>query len=361
MYTGDYVELLDILGVITKVIPCITGNGAPSPEEGVTGCLYLDTTTGLMYKCVAKNESSAVWEPMATGMSIISAKTTGNGALEASFLYDNLLTPDYYSMKIGDLILDSAGYLYQINAIYDTQCDAKYCGTQIGSNANGNYNRTLNFINGRLQLLNEAQDVVSEVDITPDCIKTVGGTTAYLFVGTKDYYKEISLTLSENVKNNLIAFITDDTSKEDIQNAIEKIKQWQTQVVGGYVTVQNANFASMARQDGNKNVIHETYAKKTIEEPTIEQTNANGFNVIKGSGYYYFDYYDGIEPPLSLGVLYWGGETTIAEMRVMMRDNDRDLWVSEQGVVCVGARGTAVLEISKYVRAKKLFNGGNGQ
>jgi hypothetical protein len=36
-----------------------------------------------------------------------------------------------YVVKIGDLILDSEGYLYQINALNTTFCEAKYCGTQV--------------------------------------------------------------------------------------------------------------------------------------------------------------------------------------------------------------------------------------
>ena len=41
-------------GVEAKEIPCLTGRGEPTVEtEGAVGCLYMDISTGDMYKCIS--------------------------------------------------------------------------------------------------------------------------------------------------------------------------------------------------------------------------------------------------------------------------------------------------------------------
>ena len=58
----NYVESLNLFGAEAKVIPCITGGGAPTDKtQGAVGCLYLDTYTGDIYKCVAASDDSYVW------------------------------------------------------------------------------------------------------------------------------------------------------------------------------------------------------------------------------------------------------------------------------------------------------------
>ena len=48
----NYVESLKIFGVHAKEIPCVTAEGAPTENtEGRPGVLYMDTVTGILYKC----------------------------------------------------------------------------------------------------------------------------------------------------------------------------------------------------------------------------------------------------------------------------------------------------------------------
>jgi hypothetical protein len=61
----------------------------------------------------------------------MSATISGGGTESVQFPYDNLRTPLTYVVKIGDLILDKEGYLYQIDALNTTYCVATYCGTRV--------------------------------------------------------------------------------------------------------------------------------------------------------------------------------------------------------------------------------------
>lgn len=57
-----YVDSYNILGINTRQIPCITGNGAPtSVTEGKVGCLYMDEDSGEIYKCISEIDGF-VWE-----------------------------------------------------------------------------------------------------------------------------------------------------------------------------------------------------------------------------------------------------------------------------------------------------------
>lgn len=58
----NYVKHLNLFGVEAKEIPNITGEGAPTTTtEGAVGCLYMDTLTGEMYKCVAVSNGIYTW------------------------------------------------------------------------------------------------------------------------------------------------------------------------------------------------------------------------------------------------------------------------------------------------------------
>lgn len=50
----NYVESFNLFGTPAKEIPCIKGEGVPTKTtEGAIGCLYMNTLTGDMYKCVS--------------------------------------------------------------------------------------------------------------------------------------------------------------------------------------------------------------------------------------------------------------------------------------------------------------------
>lgn len=129
-----YVKEFHINGVATKQVACIELHGKPNAAtEGAVGVLGVDMDSPLheVYKCVGVNGSIYSWELLSSGLSIMSATITGGGTESVQFLYANLLTPAMYVVKIGDLILDNEGYLYQIKALNTTYCDAKYTGTQV--------------------------------------------------------------------------------------------------------------------------------------------------------------------------------------------------------------------------------------
>ena len=59
----NYVESLNLLGVEAKQIACIKGEGVPTTQtEGKVGCLYMNTTTGDIYKCINDTDNVYSWE-----------------------------------------------------------------------------------------------------------------------------------------------------------------------------------------------------------------------------------------------------------------------------------------------------------
>ena len=129
-----YVRHFKICNVDTTQVGCIELNGKPNAAtEGAVGVLGIDMTSPLhdVYKCVAVNGGIYTWELLSSGMSIMSATITGGGIPSVQFPYENLRTPITYVVKPGDLILDSEGYLYQIDSLNTTFCETTYCGTQV--------------------------------------------------------------------------------------------------------------------------------------------------------------------------------------------------------------------------------------
>jgi hypothetical protein len=129
-----YVKHFDIDGVETRQAACIELHGKPNAAtEGYVGVLGIDLDSPLhdVYKCVAVNGSIYTWDLLSSGLSIMSATVSGRGAETARFEYAKLKKPSTYVIKIGDLILDSEGYLYQISGLNVDYCDASYCSTRV--------------------------------------------------------------------------------------------------------------------------------------------------------------------------------------------------------------------------------------
>ncbi|MBE6976214.1 MAG: leucine-rich repeat domain-containing protein [Ruminococcaceae bacterium] len=58
----DFVTHSNVLGVESKEIPTIPGVGAPTAATvGAVGCLYMDTDTGALYKCIAAVDGVYTW------------------------------------------------------------------------------------------------------------------------------------------------------------------------------------------------------------------------------------------------------------------------------------------------------------
>ena len=126
-----YVKQFNINGVDTKQVACIELHGKPNAAtEGHVGVLGIDVTSPLheVYKCVAVNGSIYTWELLSSGLSTISATIAGSGETLVQFPYSTLNIPNGYVLKVGDLIIDSKGYEYQVSVIDATSCSATYCG-----------------------------------------------------------------------------------------------------------------------------------------------------------------------------------------------------------------------------------------
>ena len=235
-----YVKQFKINGVDTKQVACVELQGVPNAAtEGSVGVLGMDMSspTHEVYRCVAVNGNIYTWELLSAGMSIISATITGEGGETKSFPYENLRIPNNYLIKVGDLILDSEGYLYQINSIGVESCDAIYCGTHIGGIASGDKDYHLTVTDGKLQMVTESGAIISNIDYpVPDgdtiCrdsstgeisaygIKTITDTPLRVFVGEQAEYEK----LTEEQQQNLFAIITDDPTKEMFLKKLEALE-----------------------------------------------------------------------------------------------------------------------------------------
>lgn len=59
----NHVKALNTLGVEVRQLPCYPGKGAPTTEtEGAVGEFYMDTDTGVIYKCTAAVDGVYTWE-----------------------------------------------------------------------------------------------------------------------------------------------------------------------------------------------------------------------------------------------------------------------------------------------------------
>lgn len=246
-----YVKQFHINGVDTKQVACIELSSPPNAAtEGAVGVLAMDMSspTHEVYRCVGVNGSIYTWELMSAGMSIISATITGEGGELMSFPYATLLLPTKYLVKIGDLILDSEGYLYQIRTIGVDTCDATYAGTHIGSAGGKTCKLVVN--EGKLQLVTENGAVWSSVDFLLSDgntiyrdpytgngivigVKTINDTILKFFVGTQEEYD----ALTTDQKENLFALITDDKTKDGILTEIENLNNGLT---SGSIVVKKA-------------------------------------------------------------------------------------------------------------------------
>lgn len=125
-------------GVDSTLTACVEVQGKPTTTtEGEVGLLTIDVSspTHEVYKCVAVNGAIYTWELLSSGMSILSSSEAGGGKNTAIFTYESINKTNDYVVKVGDLILDSRGYLYSITALGNTSCDAKY--TNIFLNRDG--------------------------------------------------------------------------------------------------------------------------------------------------------------------------------------------------------------------------------
>jgi hypothetical protein len=125
-----FVKGFDINGINTIQTACIELQGRPNAAtEGAVGLLAIDMSshTKDVYKCVRVEGAIYTWELLSSGMSILNSSESGNGIATATFTYSAIRMTDKYVVKVGDLILDSKGYVYRITRLNNTYCEAEYC------------------------------------------------------------------------------------------------------------------------------------------------------------------------------------------------------------------------------------------
>ena len=189
-----YVKQFHINGVDTKQVACIELHGKPNAAtEGAVGVLGIDVDSPLhdVYKCVAVNGSIYTWDLLSSGLSIMSATISGGGNELVQFPYANLLTPNTYVVKIGDIILDSEGYLYQIDALNNPFCEARYCGTQVVAYGKSAYDLAV-----KHGFEGDEEEWLDSIKAKPIIINTLVGSDAAAWVvdtANGGYYQTIAV------------------------------------------------------------------------------------------------------------------------------------------------------------------------
>ena len=135
-----FVKGFNINGINTIQTACIELQAPPSTAtEGAVGLLAIDMSSESkdVYKCVAVKGAIYTWQLLSSGMSILNSKETGNGSATATFIYSALRMTASYVVKVGDLILDSKGYLYRITKLNNYNCSAEYCNVYLNRDGVG--------------------------------------------------------------------------------------------------------------------------------------------------------------------------------------------------------------------------------
>lgn len=116
----NYIESFDLIGEEAKQIPNITGAGAPTTStDGAVGCLYMDTSTGDMYKCTMADGGVYTW--------ILTTPTVVQGTGEsAEAVMSQKAVTDVLGGKVDKITVK--------NKVYGTDKD----GNQIGYDVNSN-------------------------------------------------------------------------------------------------------------------------------------------------------------------------------------------------------------------------------
>lgn len=69
-YPTNFWPYLNVLGVVGKEIPCLTGSGAPGKgTPGGVGSLYMNTVNGKVYKCTAVTDGVYTWKALTSSSS----------------------------------------------------------------------------------------------------------------------------------------------------------------------------------------------------------------------------------------------------------------------------------------------------
>ena len=122
--TLNYKDYIDLFGTKVKLIPNITGKGAPtSSTEGAVGCLYMDTNNGNLYKCTAVTNGVHRWVAVAEG----GGGSGGGGASTMTVLVEDGIA-DKSASDIYSHVSNGGGVsLHYNNSYYTLLCSEETC------------------------------------------------------------------------------------------------------------------------------------------------------------------------------------------------------------------------------------------
>lgn len=117
-------ELMRNIQINGKSFPlAVSQYGASSPSAstpGQPGVLYLNTSNGNLYKCIAADSAagSYTWVAMVGAGGLFATTVKGKGAAEISPIPLRINKPNAgYVLSVGDKLITADNYLYEITAL----------------------------------------------------------------------------------------------------------------------------------------------------------------------------------------------------------------------------------------------------
>lgn len=254
-----YVKGFDINGIYTIQTACIELQAPPNAStEGAVGLFAIDMSspTKDVYKCVKVEGAIYTWELLSSGMSILNSSESGNGIATATFTYSAIRMTDNYVVKVGDLILDSKGYLYRINKLDATYCEAEYCNLFLNRDGVGISKVEQTLISNESGAINRV--TVKLTDKSEYSFDVKNGQTAYElavengYEGTEEEWLN-NLGYNSWLKGKAITQAEYDALPED-----EKDKpEFMYVIKDAEINVDNANTATTAENLKLKKVVYD--------------------------------------------------------------------------------------------------------
>lgn len=102
----NFVKSFEIDGIKAAQVPCLLGRGAPTgTTEGALGCLYMDTDTGDLYKCIAVVGGAYSWGNVGAG----GGSMDGNDIVDVHMLETQYVKLSSDSSAPGHVVLRCQG------------------------------------------------------------------------------------------------------------------------------------------------------------------------------------------------------------------------------------------------------------
>lgn len=238
----NYVENFNFYGVDAKEIPCIKGEGIPTETmEGAVGCLYMDTNTGTVYKCIAVSDGKCTWETFEGEKGEPGAVFTPSVSADGTLSWTNnggLANPDPVNI-MGNA--ESIGEIVQTTGYGETAVMSQKAVTEeLNDIKNGNIND---------------HSLTSEKQAWLELLTIPDGDVTSLFNGVYETgYVTNDGTIGNNTAYKHIGFI----NISNMNKVVVKVKSFQS--ING-VEDTTARDLYMVRYDKDKNFIARAYFK----------------------------------------------------------------------------------------------------